>query len=162
MKITLLALALIGLSSSVYATVTTEQLNGLKIKSAPAKQAGHRVVINGEQFTKQLTKQAQMRSLNHSARSSLATVVKGDIVTAENGFNEYQVTGEIVVELNTNNDLQALAKQHNLLIKQAYKNYYVLVDEHGRDLNQLVVTLGGLQQVKSANIDLRDTSLGIQ
>ncbi|MCQ8878577.1 hypothetical protein NQT69_11240 [Pseudoalteromonas shioyasakiensis] len=162
MKITLLALVFTGLSSSVFATVTTEQLSGLKIKSAPVKQAGQKVVINGEQFTKQLTKQAQTISLKRSARSLAATVVKGDIVTAENGFNEYQVTGEIVVELNTNSDVQALAKQHNLLIKQAYKDYYVLVDEHGRDLNQLVTTLAGLQQIKSANIDLRDTSLGIQ
>ncbi len=158
MKMTVLALALIGASSSAFATVTAEQLNGLEIKSASVQQTGQRVEINGEQFTKQI----QARSFRRSARSLASLIVKGDIVTAVNGFNEYQVTGEIVVELTANSDAHALAQQHRLLLKQAYKDYYVLVDEHGRDLNQLVVTLGGLHQVKSANIDLRDTSLGIQ
>lgn len=161
MKMTVLVLALIGAPSCAFATVTAEQLNGLEIKSAPVQHTGQRVEINGEQFTKQ----AQARSFRRSARSlstNTTPIIKGDIVTAENGFNEYQVTGEIVVELETNNDAHVLAKQHGLSLKQAYKQYYVLVDEQGRDLNRLITTLERSGQVKSANIDLRDTSLGIQ
>lgn len=161
MKMTLLAMVLIGTSGSTFATVTAEQLNGLAIKSAPAKQVGQSVEINGEQFYKQ----NQAPSLSRSSRSlakRTTPIIKGDIVTAANGFNEYEVTGEIVVELSTNNDAKELAEQHNLLLKQAYKQYYVLVDEQGRDLNQLISALERSGQVKSANIDLRDTSLGIQ
>lgn len=161
MKITLLAMVLMGVSGSAFATVTAEQLSGLEIKPATAKQAGQSVEINGEQFTKQ----AQARSFSRSTRSVASKtipIIKGDIVTAASGFNEYQVTGEIVVELIQGVDAQALATHYDLLLKQAYKHYYVLVDEQGRDLNQLVAALESSQQVKSANIDLRDTSLGIE
>lgn len=161
MKMTVLAMALIGASTSAFASVTAEQLADLEIKSAPLHQTGQQVEINGESFTKQSRTQSFRRSARSLATTTTA-VIKGDIVTAANGFNEYQVTGEIVIELAANSDAQALATQHNLLLKQAYKHYYVLVDQQGRDLNQLVSTLKSLSGVKSANIDLRDTSLGIQ
>ncbi len=83
-------------------------------------------------------------------------VVPGLDVFDENGFNAYTVTGEIIVKLSDDVDFEQFNKDNDLVIKQAYKTYYILKSQSNRDLLPLVDELKKLSGVSSVTLELVD------
>lgn len=83
-------------------------------------------------------------------------VVPGLDVFDENGFNAYTVTGEIIVKLSGDVDFAQFNKDNDLIIKQAYKEYYILKSQSNRDLLPLVDALKQLDGVSSVTLELAD------
>jgi hypothetical protein len=87
------------------------------------------------------------------------SVVIGEVVSSDDGFTSYQVTGEIIVKLKGNVDFTAFNQKNNLTIKQAYQEYYVLKAADKSNLLTLVNQLTTLENVESATIDLADLTI---
>lgn len=135
-----------------------EKLKGLTIQ--PVEKLAQQqitVEINGEKYRKPFSKTKKgLRDLNSDG---LPSVISGEVVYSEDGFNEYLITGEIIVKLSNTVDFSEFNKQHNLSVKQAYKNFYILKSESTEDLATLVKKLKAMPNVMSATIDLVDKNI---
>ena len=156
MKVFLFAASI--MSAGVMASEPTEQtLSKLNIVSAEQLvQLHENVEVNGQTFTRKAA--PKQRNLN-SDIDIPANLVIGEVISSNDGFTPYKVTGEIIVKLSGEVDFTAFNQTHNLSIKQAYQNYYVLKAADNSNLLALVNALTAMQYVDSATIDLADMSI---
>ena len=156
MKVFLFAASVI--SAGVIASEPTEDtLSKLQIVSAEQlAQLQENIEVNGQTFTRKAT--PKQRSLS-SDIDIPANLVIGEVISSNDGFTAYKVTGEIIVKLSGEADLTAFNQAHNLSIKQAYQNYYVLKASDTSNLLALVDALTVMPHVDSAAIDLADMSI---
>lgn len=161
MKVLTLALGLSVASSFGFAQ-DIETLKGLKIQPVEKFQSKQTTLeVNGKLYRKpmQWNTKKQNLEMSRSAKPELPPVISGEVLYSENGFEEYLVTGEIIVKLSGNTDLDSFNQQNNLTIKQAYKNFYILKGSNNANLLVLVDKLQALPNVQSATIDLVDRNI---
>ena len=88
-----------------------------------------------------------------------SSITEGLEVFANNGSSVYTVTGEIIVKLNKDVDFEQFNKDNDLVIKQAYKSYYILKSQSKRDLQPLVNALKTVDGVSSVTLELVDKGI---
>ncbi|MDP4983669.1 hypothetical protein [Pseudoalteromonas tunicata] len=156
MKVLLIAASL--MSAGVMASEPTPaELAKFKIVSAAqVAQMQENVQINGKVYTRKATPKMQALTQEIDLPKS---VVIGEVVSSDDGFTSYQVTGEIIVKLKGNVDFTAFNQKNNLTIKQAYQEYYVLKAADKSNLLTLVNQLTTFENVESATIDLADLTI---
>lgn len=157
MKLLILVSSL--LSTSVLASQpSVADLSKLSITPVEAlKLVKKSVTINGVVY-----QQEAQPNLNKHALSNhieIPSLVIGEVVNSTDGFTAYDVTGEIIVKLAGDVDLDTFSKDNNLTIKQAYKNFYILKSGDKTNLLPLVEQLQSLPNVVSATIDLADKGI---
>ncbi|MCF6457190.1 hypothetical protein [Pseudoalteromonas sp. MMG024] len=137
----LFIIAALTLSTQAALANSAEQFKGLTI--TPVEQltlAQSEVIVNDKTFKTNGTK----------------TVVPGLDVFDVSGLNAYTVTGEIIVKLSGDVDFEQFNKDNDLIIKQAFKSYYILKSQSQRDLLPLVDALKKLEGVSSVTLELVD------
>ncbi len=139
-------------------SVDVNHLQGMEIKPIKSviKQQGT-VTINGNKYLKKLAKKDKNVAMAKSI--TLPDVISGEVLYGEGGFNEYLVTGEIIVKLSSEVDFNHFNNIHDLSIKQAYANFYILKTNSNNDLLGVVAQLKAMPEVLSATIDLVDRSV---
>ena len=157
MKLLILVSSL--LSTSVLASQpSVEDLSKLSITPVDAlKLAKKNVIINGVVYQQDVKPSLNKRTL--SSDFEIPSLVIGEVVNSTDGFTAYDVTGEIIVKLSGDLDLEKFSKDNNLVIKQAYKNFYILKSGDKTNLLPLVNQLQSLPNVVSATIDLADKGI---
>ncbi|PAJ74604.1 hypothetical protein CJF42_09805 [Pseudoalteromonas sp. NBT06-2] len=155
----LLILASSFLSTSVLASQpSVADLSKLSITPVEAlKLAQKQVMINGVVYQQKATQSLNKQSF--STDIEIPSLVIGEVVNSTDGFTAYDVTGEIIVKLAGDVDLEKFSKDNNLTIKQAYKNFYILKSGDKANLLPLVEQLQNLPNVVSATIDLADKGI---
>ncbi|SFC78991.1 hypothetical protein [Pseudoalteromonas denitrificans] len=157
MKLLILASSL--LSMSVFAEdVSSVDLSKLTITPVESlKLSQKNVTINGTIY------QQNIRTISKNGIKSFTVdtpiLVVGEIVNSVDGFSSYDVTGEIIVKLSGDADLEKFTQDNNLSIKQAYKSFYILKASDKNNLLPIVAQLKSLPNVVSATIDLADKSI---
>ena len=143
MKKVILMAALAATTHIAMAT-SADQLKGLTI--TPVEQlalSDSEVIVNNKKFK----------------TNGANTVVPGLEIFDENGFNAYTVTGEIIVKLSGDVDFEQFNQDNDLIIKQAYKSYYILKSQSDRNLLPLVDALKKLEGVSSVTLELADKGI---
>ncbi|CCQ11711.1 hypothetical protein PALB_26120 [Pseudoalteromonas luteoviolacea B = ATCC 29581] len=130
----------LAFSSSVFAN---DPVDATELSQFEIQDAG---VLNGSSFD----------SVNTAER-----IEKGQILVGQAGLEAYTASGEVVVKLASFADANKLAKAHNLTLKQAYKDFYIITSSVN-DLNQVLAALKKDGTVVSASIDLRDLGVGVE
>lgn len=102
-----------------------------------------------------------MQSVNFADVKSSQNIQKGQVLTGEHGLEAFQSTGEVIVKLASFADAEKLAKAHNLVLKQAYADFYIVTAKDG-NLKQVIDKLSKDGTVVSASIDFRDLGVGIE
>lgn len=102
-----------------------------------------------------------MQSVSFAEVTSSQNIQKGQVLTGEHGLEAYQSTGEVIVKLASFADAAKLAKAHNLVLKQAYADFYIVTAKDG-NLKQVIDKLSKDGTVVSASIDFRDLGVGIE
>lgn len=138
--------------------VDVKHLQGLEIKPIKnIKKLQNTVTINGTKYLKKVVKED--KNVAHARSITLPDVISGEVLYGEGGFNEYLVTGEIIVKLSSDVDFNHFNNTHDLSIKQAYESFYILKSNSGNDLLSIVKQLKAMPEVLSATIDLVDRSV---
>ena len=140
----LLALIAALSSMSALANKDTSQFKGLAITPVESiKIAQQAIIVNDLTY----------KTDGHSA------VTPGLVVYDKEGFNAYTVSGEIIVKLNKQVDFEQFNRDNDLMIKQAYKSFYILKSQSDRDLLPLVSKLEKLDGVSSVTLELVDKGI---
>jgi len=157
MKLLILVSSL--LSTSVLASQpSVADLSKLSITPVEAlKLAQKNVTINGVVYQQKVKPSFNKRVL--SSHIEIPSLVIGEVVNSTDGFTAYDVTGEIIVKLAGDVDLETFSKNNNLTIKQAYKDFYILKSSDKTNLLPVVEQLQKLANVVSATIDLADKGI---
>lgn len=140
----IIMIAALTLSAQVAVANNTEQFNGLTI--TPVDQltlSQSEVIVNDKKFK----------------TNGINTVVPGLEVYDVSGLNAYTVTGEIIVKLSGDVDFEQFNNDNDLIIKQAFKTYYILKSQSQRDLLPLVDALKKLDGVSSVTLELVDKGI---
>jgi len=143
MKKLLIGLALASCSQVAMAQ-NNEQFSGLTIKPIEElKLSQNEVTVNGKKYQ----------------TYGSSSVTEGLEVFSNQGSSVYVVTGEIIVKLNKDVDFNQFNADNDLIIKQAYKSYYILKSESKRDLQPLVDALKVLDGVSSVTLELAEKGI---
>jgi len=167
MKYTLLATALLSLSTQAVEILPSEisapslaEIKNLKTLVLPMTQK-NLISVNGKTFMKKTLNKAAKADLSsvNSTQGPDISVITGDVVFSEDGFNTYQVTGEILVKLDSDYDFTSFNAKHELSIKQAYNNFYILKSNDNSDLLPIVEELAQTTGIASVTLDLLNLSI---
>lgn len=121
------------------------------------EQTNGQLAVNGLAFVKATQEQVfEGNSFNPSV------VLPGDTLVSDNGAIAFDVTGEIIVKVNQQIDFEQFNSKNDLLIKQAYKDFYILTPNKVADLLPLVEALNALAGVESATLELRERGISPQ
>ena len=159
---------LILIASVASFTLLANQVDLSLLKSAKItpvetfKKQQKTVTLNGTTYVKSVAAKNNKRSSKVAKQRvsvDLPTVISGEVLYSEDGFFEYLVTGEVIVKLTGAVDFTELNNRHNLSIKQAYKNYYVLKGQANDNLINVVNDLIAMPNVASATIDIVDKNI---
>lgn len=144
-----LLLGSLALSTSAMAN-TLPDLSGLTITPATELTAQlSKVQVNGAHY------QVTPSAVDVNGKTVLkASVIPGEEVYDETGFNSYTVTGEIIVKLNKEVDFSQFNQDNDLIITQAYQSFYVLKSVSNKDMLPLVDALKQLDGVTSVTLEL--------